>query len=173
MAKGLWIVLNVDNVDKSAEFYKALGLKARVESMEMPGVGMASMGTVETGVDAGFVLWNKNVVPPDQPANTRAWVSGELGKGVLIGIGVPNAQKVWANAQKLRAEVEQAIEAQPQGGHGFTIVDLDGYVVQFMDKWPGEPTPKKAKKSAKRAPAKTQAKRAVKAGKRRTTSKRR
>lgn len=173
MAKGLWIVLNVDNVDKSAEFYKALGLKARVDSMEMPGVGMASMGTIETGEDSGLVLWNKNVVPPDQPADTRAWVSGELGKGVLVGIGVPNAQKVWANAQKLRAQVEQPLEAQPQGGHAFTIVDLDGYVLNIMDKWPGEPEPKKAKKTVKRVAkkvatkAKTTARKVAGKGKRR------
>src|SRR5439155_7727836 len=37
MAKGLWPVINVDNVEKSVEFYKSLGLKATVEDADMPG----------------------------------------------------------------------------------------------------------------------------------------
>lgn len=166
MAKGLWPVLNVDNVEKSVEFYKALGLKARSEKMDMPGVGSATMGTIEIG-DSGLIFWNKNLVPADQPADTKAWVSGELGKGVLLTIGVPNAQKVWANAQKLRAEVDQPLEAQPWGGHGFTLVDNDGYVVNITDKFPGGPAPK-AKKTVKRvaAKAKSTARKVVGKGKR-------
>lgn len=147
MAKGLWPVINVDNVEKSVEFYKALGLKASAETMEMPGVGKATMGTIEVG-DSGIVVWNKNIVPPDQPADTRAWVSGDLGKGVMFSIGVPNAQKLWANAQKIRAEVDQPLEAQPFGGHSFSVIDLDGYVFNVTDKFPGPP-PKKATKKVK------------------------
>ena len=162
MAKGLWVVLNVDNVDKSLEFYKGLGLKTSVDSIDLPGLPSAPMGSVETG-GSGLVLWNKNIVPPDQPADTKAWVSGELGKGVLFTIGVPNAQKTWANAQKLRAEVEQPIRDQPWGGREFTIVDLDGYVINVSDKFPGPSPPKKAKKAVKKVAtkAKTTARKVV------------
>ena len=149
MAKGLWPVINVDNVEKSVEFYKAIGLKTKVEMMEMPGMPPAAMGTIETG-DSGIIVWSKHVVPPDQPADTRAWVSGDLGKGVLFTIGVPNAQKLWTNAQKLRAEIDQPYEAQPWGGGGFNFVDLDGYVFNVTDKFPGPP-PKKATKKVKAA----------------------
>jgi len=149
MAKCLWPVINVDNVEKSVEFYKAIGLKTRVEKMDIPGMPPAMMGSIASG-DSGIVIWNKHIVPPDQPADTRAWVAGDLGKGVLFTIGVPNAQKLWTNAQKIRAEIDQPFEAQPWGGNGFTFVDPDGYVVNVSDKLPG-PAPKKgaAKRSSK------------------------
>lgn len=167
MAKGLWTVLNVDNVEKSLEFYKALGLKTAVETLDMPGMPAAPMGSIDFG-ESGLVLWNKNIVPPDQPADTKAWVSGDLGKGVLFTIGVANAQKIWANAQKIRAEIDQPLEAQPWGGHEFTIVDLDGYVLNFSDKFPGPSKVTKAKSKAKRA-----VKKVVNKAKAKTTKKRR
>lgn len=164
-------MLNVDNVEKSTEYYKALGLKTRLDHMDdMPGMPSAPMGSVETS-DSGLILWSKHLIPDDQPADTKAWVTGELGKGVLLTIGVPNAQKVWANAQKLRATIESPLEAQPWGGHGFNIVDLDGYVLNITDKFPGGPTPKKAKKAVKRVVAK--ARRAVKGKAKAKPSKRR
>jgi uncharacterized glyoxalase superfamily protein PhnB len=150
MAKGLWPVLNVDNVEKSVEFYNGIGVKAKVEAMEMPGMPSTTYGSIELTNDAGIILWNKHNVPPDQPEDTKAWVSGDLGKGVLLTIGVPNAQKAWASAQKIRAEVDTPLEPQPWGGHGFNVVDPDGYVVNVTDKFPGAP-PKKA--TARRAPA--------------------
>lgn len=153
MAKGLWVVLNVDNVEKSAEFYKSLGFKARIETIDMPGMPAASMGSIDCG-GSGLVLWNKNVVPENQPADTKAWVSGELGKGVLFSVGVPNAEKVWAKAQNVRAEVEQPLAKQPWGGQEFTIIDLDGYVINVTDKFPGASPPKKAKKTVKKVATK-------------------
>lgn len=151
MAKGLWVILNVDNVDKSAEFYRSLGFKTDVENMEgIPGVASAPMGSVDAG-GAGLVLWDKHVVPTNQPEDTRAWVSGELGKGVLLSIGVPNAERIWKNAQKIRAQIEQPLSKQPYGGSEFTFVDLDGYVINVTDKFPGPSKP--AKKTTKRATA--------------------
>ncbi|HEX2022284.1 MAG TPA: VOC family protein [Candidatus Thermoplasmatota archaeon] len=154
MAKGLWVVLNVDNVEKSVEFYKRLGLKAGTASM-----GPMTWGYVNTtSPDAGLVLWNKNATPPDpQPADTRAWLSGELGKGVVLTLGVPNAQKTWEKAQAAGAAVDQPLEGQPWGGQSFTLVDPDGYVVSFQDKFPGggapsrKPAGRKARKVAPKA----------------------
>lgn len=164
-AKGLWVVLNVDNVEKSVEFYKGLGLKVKAETMEMPGVGVATMGTLEMG-DSGLIFWGKHNVPADQPADTKAWVSGELGKGVLVTLGVRDATKLWPNAQKIGAQIESPLEAQPWGGHGFNLVDLDGYVVNVTDKFPGEPPKRKAaKKAVKRAVKKVAGKAKRAAGK--------
>lgn len=149
MAKGLWTVINVDNVEKSVEFYRALGLKARVDDAGIPGMDGVKIGTLDLG-GSGLVIWNKHVVPEDQPEDTQAWVSGDLGKGVLFTLGVPNAQKLWPNVQKIRAEVDQPLEEQPWGGHGFTVVDPDGYVINISDRSP-DMTPKKAtKKVAKK-----------------------
>lgn len=158
-AKGLWTVLNVDNVEKSVEFYKTLGLKVKVEKMDMPGMPPATMGSLDLG-NSGLIFWNKHNVPADQPADTKAWVSGELGKGVLFTVGVSDAKKIWANAQKLRAQIDQPLEAQPWGGHGFNFVDNDGYVINVTDKFPGPAPAKKAKKAVKRVA--TKAKKAVK-----------
>ena len=164
MAKGLWVVLNVDNVDKSLEFYKAIGLKGAREAQ-----GPMSWGVVRASDDAGLVLWNKNDLAPDQAADTRAWLSGELGKGVVLTLGVPNAARLWEKAQAARVPVDQPLRAQEWGGHEFTVVDPDGYVVNLSDRFPG-PSPRrpaaKARKAARKGAAK--AKRAAKGTRRGT-----
>ena len=146
MAKGLWVVLNVDNVEKSLEFYKALGLKAGQESH-----GPMTWGYVNASQDGGLVLWNKNTLGPDQPADTRAWLTGELGKGVLLTLGVPNAERTWEKARAARLTVDQPLRDQEWGGKEFTLVDPDGYVVNLTDRFPGAPPKTKAKAKARKA----------------------
>jgi uncharacterized glyoxalase superfamily protein PhnB len=169
LAKGLWVLLNVDNVDKSLEFYKGIGFRTRRESHEE-----WSWGTVHTSSeDTGIVLMSKHTIAPGQAADTAAWLSGELGKGVLVSLGVSNVDKVWAKAQAFGATVEQPLREQEWGGKEFTLLDPDGYVVNVTDRWPGA-EPKRAKKAAKKV-AKV-VKRAAKAPKkvaRRATTKRR
>lgn len=143
MAKGLWPVINVSSVEKSTEFYKGLGLRARIDDMD----GLP-VGTVDLG-ESGLIIWGKDNVAPDQAADTRAWLSGELGKGVLFTVGVPNARKTWEKAQAMRVRVDTPLEAQPWGGFGFNIVDLDGYVLNFSDKFPGMSLKPKAKPKPK------------------------
>lgn len=147
MAKGLWVVLNVDNLEKSVEFYKRIGLKARVETQ-----GPMTWGSVNTSsAESGLMLWNKNIVAPGQAEDTRAWLSGDLGKGVLISVGVPNATKLWSKVQAARVTVDQPLRQQEWGGSEFTIVDPDGYVVNFSDKFPSAPK-KKAKPATRKGP---------------------
>lgn len=152
MAKGLWPVLNVANIDKTTEFYKALGLRAKSE--EMPGVG--TFASIELAPNTGIVFWPKDNIAPGQAADTRAWLSGELGKGVLFSIGVANATKTWEKVKALRFDVDQPLRAQEWGGNEFTVVDPDGYVINVTDRFPGPTlTPKKAKpKTAKPKTAK-------------------
>lgn len=145
MAKGLWVILNVDNVDKSVEFYKSLGLKAGTEAE----AGLSWGYVNSTSEESGFVLWNKNNVAPGQAADTRAWLSGELGKGVLISLGVANAKKLWEKAQSARITIDQPLREQEWGGSEFTFVDPDGYVVNVTDKFPGASPTKKATKKPK------------------------
>ena len=155
MANGLWVVLNVDNVDKSVEFYKLLGFKAGVEKQND-----MTWGYVNASDDAGFIIWNKHSIGPNQDqADMRAWLSGEMGKGVVLSLGVPNAQKVWQKVQG-KVTVDEPIYDEPWGGKTFMVVDPDGYVVSVSDKFPGASTAKKAKRAVKRTVAK--AKRVVK-----------
>lgn len=155
MAKGLWTILNVDNLDKSVEFYKALGLKAGKESQ-----GPMTWGYVNGGsTDTGLVLWNKHEIGPGQADDTRAWLSGELGKGVMISLGVANARRLYEKAQSARVTVEQPLREQEWGGFEFTVNDPDGYVVNLTDRFPGmSPTKPKKKTAARRAKPATKAK---------------
>lgn len=151
MAKGLWIVLNVASVEKSVEFYKGLGLKTTKEKMGPMDLASVSAGTP----DAGVVLWPKDLIAPGQAADTKAWLSGELGKGVVLSFGVPNAQRSWEKATAMRASVESPLSEQEWGGREFTLVDPDGFVVSFTDRFPGPPPAKKrAKPKARKAVAK-------------------
>lgn len=147
MAKGLSVVLNVSNVDKSVEFYRNLGLKVQQETM------MGTQFGVIPTADTSVVLWPKGDVAPGQAPDTAAWVSGELGKGVLMTLGVPKVPKLWEKAQAMRAEIDQPLRDQEWGGKEFTVVDPDGYVVNFTDKFPSAPPKKAGKKTAKRTKA--------------------
>ncbi len=143
MAKGVFPLVNVSNLDKSLEFYGGLGLKTRRETE-----GPMAWGTVLSG-DGAMLVVPKDIEPQmEQPADTRAWLTGELGKGVLIQFGVANAEKAWAKAQELRATVDAALQEQPWGGMGFRVVDPDGYVIAVSDKFPVAPRRKPARKAA-------------------------
>lgn len=159
MAKGLWPVLNVANIEKSTEFYKALGFRTKIE--EAPGM---RWGNLDLG-NTGLVFWPKDNVAPGQPADTQAWLSGELGKGVMFTLGVPNAEKTWEKVKSQRFHVDSPLRNQEWGGREFTLVDPDGYVVNITDKFPGAP-PKKASARKVKAKPKTKAKKT-------TTTKRR
>lgn len=141
MAKGLWPVLNVSDLDKSLEFYKGLGLRTSRETVD--GMGWAS---VELG-ESGLVLWPKSQLAADQPADTREWLSGELGKGVLFMLGVPNARRVWEKARTMRVDVDVPLREAESGGWEFTVLDPDGFVIGITDRFP------EATKSAKRSKA--------------------
>lgn len=152
MAKGMWVILNVASVQKSVEFYKGLGLKAKTTTQ-----GPMTWGEVATSSpDAGLVLVAKDQIAPGQAPDTKEWLSGELGKGVLVAIGVPKAARVHEKAVAMRARLDQPLRDQEWGGQEFTLVDPDGYVVNVTDRFPGpRPARKtKPKPKARRAVAK-------------------
>lgn len=139
MANGIFTVLNVSNVDKSLEFYKMLGLKTSKSTMPT-----MTWGNVFSGAGS-IMLYPKNDIAPNQAPDTRAWVSGDLGKGVVVTIGVPNATKTYEKARSFGAEIDEQLVDAPWGGKQFMVIDPDGYVVQLVDKpFPANPgAPKK------------------------------
>ena len=167
MASGITPLINVANLEKSIEFYKGLGLAARVRRE-----GEMTWGEVRSG-DHVLMIADKN----QGPAAGDPWLAGELGKGVMLNLGVPSAPKTWAKAQALGAAVEMELGDQPWGGKGFMINDPDGYVLMFGDAdWDTDDeaqvkkgaakkraaarkAPKKAAKKAARKPAKKTSKR--------------
>lgn len=146
MASGIFVILNVDNIDKSLEFYRGLGLKAKIESQEMGAMGTMRWVTVASGAEHTMMLFNRNFEGAD-PEDV-AWASGNVGKGVLINVGVANAAKAHEAAKKLGAEVED-LTPNPWGGQSFNVADPDGYYLNLSDRFP--PAPRSARKGAKAA----------------------
>lgn len=133
MAKGIFPLINVSNLDKSLEFYKSIGLRTRLQS-----AGPMRWGEIVSG-DGSLIVIPKDMKGiPEQPADTAEWLSGELGKGVMINIGVTNTLKHWKMAQEMRVTVDTEYQAEPWGGHSFTVVDPDGYVVALSEVFPGD-----------------------------------
>ena len=130
MVNGIFPLVNVDNLDKSIEFYKALGLKTSKVTM-----GPMTWANVNSG-DATLMLFPKHEIAPDQPADTRAWLSGELGKGVVIQMGVPNAQKTYEKAKSNGFTIDETIRDAEWGGKMFMVNDPDGYEIAIVDRLP-------------------------------------
>jgi hypothetical protein len=116
--------------------------------------------TIGSGPEHVMMLFLRDF-PGADPEDVR-WASGDVGKGVLVNLGVPNAQKVHAKAKAAGLKVDD-LEPNPWGGHSFNVADPDGYYLSLSDRFwdaggskrkPG----KKASKSAK--PARKVAKKA-------------
>ena len=168
MANRIFNILNVSDLDKSFAFYKGLGLKTTEESMPMSPEFSMRFATVSAGKEHSMMLFARDF-PGADPADV-AWASGDVGKGILVNVGVPNAAKTHAAAKASGAK-PGGLQPNPWGGQAFTVADPDGYFLMITDKFPA-PAPKRAKKSAARKAAKKPAKKgakkaAKKAGKRR------
>lgn len=147
MARGTFPTLNVTDLDRSLAFYKSLGLRARAETMRMPDFSMRYV-SIPTGPESGIMLFARDFEGAD-PEDV-AWASGDVGKGILLSVGVPNARKVYDNAKAAGARLESDLEPNPWGGHGFMLADPDGYYLMITDRFPPSGSTKKA---ARKAPA--------------------
>jgi hypothetical protein len=101
-----------------------------------------------------------------------AWASGEVGKGVLLNVGVPNAAKTHALAKKAGLAGDAELMPNPWGGQAFMIADPDGYYLMVTDRFPDDgaarrrggakPARKGAKASARKSPKKAKGAKAKK-----------
>ncbi|HLE97988.1 MAG TPA: VOC family protein [Candidatus Thermoplasmatota archaeon] len=161
MAATLGVVLNVGNVDKSVELYKLLGLRFRREAFEGVGFAVADIG--------GATL---TIFPNESPwldADDRAWMRGDLGKGVLVGIETKDVRKIWGKVERSGWEIDQALGAQVGMENMFMIVDPDGYVVSVSEPFrqaKQKPAAKKRKPARAKAGKARRAKRTVRRGRR-------
>ena len=160
MAHGVYPILNVADLDRSRAFYKGLGLKVAEDAMPMGPDFTMRWITVTAGDDHAFRLFPREF--PGADPEDVAWASGDVGKGVLVNVGVPNAARTHAKAEESGAD-PAPLEPNPWGGHAFMLRDPDGYYLMVTDKWPTPPKPRKrtgaaakrgARKGAKKAPAK-------------------
>jgi uncharacterized glyoxalase superfamily protein PhnB len=131
MAKAeISVMFNVRDVDKSVEFYEALGFDRRWEwkgddgKLAYAGVGIGgaviALGKINEDDDSG-----------GEYKDYRKWVSGPLGGGVIINVELRNVDGVYEKAKKTKATIESRIKNWPYG-RAFTVNDPDGYVVKFL-----------------------------------------
>lgn len=152
------VFLNVHDIDKSLEFYQALGFKVTSRTRGDDGrTWWADLDLSGAELGLGFIGAN------DDP-EYRAWVGTPLGAGVVAYVTVRDVDRVFARAKKAGAVIEHAPQDRSYG-RVFTLNDPDGYVVAFI------------REPARRAPAAKKAKAAKKAprsgGKAKTAKRRR
>ena len=133
------VFLNVHDLDKALEFYRALGFKTKKEwkgdagrvdylDLDLQGADIG-LGRIGANDDPGF----------------RAWVGTPLGAGVMVYVDVPDVDKVWQRALDARLEVERSLRDSSYG-RSFLLNDPDGYVISVTG-------PTKAPRASRRTPA--------------------
>lgn len=157
------VFLNVSNIDKSLEWYKALGFK--VDSTSKSDNGKLAYAELKLqGADLGL-----GDIRSNDDEGYRQWVSTPLGAGVLIYFTVPDVDRYHKLAQASRATIEMPITDRPYG-RMFTVNDPDGYTISFITE--GKPAKEAAKpkrtpqRNAPKKVAKTAAKGAKRSAKR-------
>ncbi|MHB8604641.1 MAG: VOC family protein [Thermoplasmatota archaeon] len=128
MAAGIYALLNVKDVTRTLRFYHALGFKTTRDHM-----GTFHWGSVWSG-DHTLLVFPRKFKGAD-PAATK-WATGNVGRGVLLNLGVKSAKSSFAKAKKAHAKIDMPLDENPWGGHSFTVRDPDGYYVNVSDKFP-------------------------------------
>lgn len=151
------VFLNVNDITKSLEFYRALGFRALAVHQNRAGAD----AWADLDLD-GAELGLGHIPSNDDPA-FRAWCSTPLGAGVVVYMTVADVDAVYARATKIRATIEVPLEDRSYG-RVFTLNDPDGYTLTFLEE--PRPAPKRAKpkKTAKAKTAKRPAARKTKGG---------
>lgn len=139
--------LNVRNLEKSLEFYQALGFDLVKEYRDDEG----DLSYVDLAFD-GAELSLGQVLEGADDEYTR-WVSGELGAGLILYFTVDDVDAVHDRARQARATIEVPLRDRTYG-RAFNLNDPDGYVVCFMTEKPTAKAQAPSKAKAKRAPAK-------------------
>ena len=135
------VFLNVQSLEKSLEWYRNLGFKV-LKSHKNDAGKVAWADLALDGAELGLGEISSN----DDPGY-RQWVSTPLGAGVIVYFTVPDVQKTYKAAQKMRATIEFPLTERSYGTT-FTANDPDGYTISFLTE---AKAPKKAKaKTAKR-----------------------
>jgi catechol 2,3-dioxygenase-like lactoylglutathione lyase family enzyme len=124
------VMFNVKDVDRSVDFYTALGFDVRWEwkgddgKLDYAGVGIGgaviALGRINEGSDSG-----------GEYEDYQKWVSSPLGAGVIVNVELRSVERIYERAKKARAKIESRLRDWPYG-KAFTVNDPDGYVVKFL-----------------------------------------
>lgn len=164
MTASMSVFLNVQDIEKSLAFYRALGFRVDQEWRDDQG----RVAWAELSLD-GAELGLGSIGSNDEPG-FRSWVSTPLGAGVIVTLTVDDVDRFHRLAQKADAVIEMPPTDRPYG-RMMTLNDPDGYTVSFYNvpakkaaKRPAGKSSRKAAKSTRKAPGKAAKATSKKAG---------
>ncbi len=121
------VFLNVNNIAKSLEFYRALGFTVAKEYKGDDGV------TTYADLELDGSELSLGHIGANDDADFREWVSTPLGAGVVISFEVADVDAVFAKAKNAGGEIESPPGDRPYG-RAFYMADNDGYSLSFWKK---------------------------------------
>lgn len=144
MAATSSVFLNVRNLEKSLEFYRALGFGVVKEYRDDEGrLAYVDLAYHGAELSLGQIL-------ADADDEYTRWVSNpELGAGIIVYFTVADVDAVHDRARRAQAAIEVPLRDRSYG-RAFNLNDPDGYVVCFLTE---KRAPKPGRKAA-RPPAK-------------------
>lgn len=149
MAASLSAFLNVWNIEKSLEFYEALGFRVDARHTDEGTLAYADLSLDGAELGLGNIHWNDD-------AGFRAWVGTPLGAGVVVYVTVPDVDAVHARAVRVGAVIEAPLEDRAYG-RVFTLNDPDGYTLTFLQEAKKPPRRTTRKPAARQGAAKRKA----------------
>ncbi len=120
------VYLNVNDAQRSINFYEGLGFK----TMERSEADNGHLVYVGLDLDGAPLSLGEIAAVEDDP-DYESWVSTPLGAGVIVSFHVDDAQAIFERAQAIDATIEQPLN-EHMGFPSFTLNDPDGYVVSFL-----------------------------------------
>lgn len=146
MPATLSVFLNTHNLEKSMEFYGALG--AKVKKLYKDEDGTPTYADLNL---AGAEISLGNIAANDEPS-FREWVSTPLGAGVMVYVTVPNVDRYYDRAVSQALVIETPITDRSYG-RLFTVNDPDGYTITFVTEKKKRATPAKRSRVVRKVQA--------------------
>ncbi len=122
------VMLNVKDVERSMNFYKALGFDVRWEMKgEDEQLNYAGVGIGEAVIALGGIPKNRRGMAKDY----ADWVSTPLGAGVMVTVELNEVEEIYKLAKKSKAPIDSPLSERLYGT-AFMVNDPDGYVIRFL-----------------------------------------
>lgn len=142
----LSVFLNVTDLSKALDFWKALGADVKAFHRDAKGEPYwADLDLDGAEVGLGHIGANKE-------KEFRKWVSTPLGAGVVVYVTVDRIGTYEKRAEKAGLTFESMLEERPYG-KVFTLNDPDGYTITFLEEPELPEAWQKPQKTTKKAPA--------------------
>lgn len=122
------VMLNVKDVERSVEFYTALGFDVRWKNLADDGkIEYAGVGIGDAVVALGRIPTNRKGMAKDY----ADWVSTPLGAGVMVTVELDPVEEIYKLAKKAKAPIDSDL-SERMYGTAFMVDDPDGYVIRFL-----------------------------------------